>query len=74
MAEDPMLEVSAKLEILVKLVAAAIGQGKPLRESIILLAHCGLDRKVIADVLGTTPMTVSVRLSEAKKKSKRRSQ
>jgi len=61
-------EILSRLDLLIKLTAASLGQARPLREAIVLLARCGLDRRAVAQILGTTPMTVSVRLSEAKRK------
>ncbi len=40
------------------------------KDQIVLLAAAGLKPKQIADLLGTTPGTVSVRLAEAKKGGK----
>jgi len=39
---------------------------KPVAEQILLLSNLGFDRNSIAAMVGTTPNTVSVRLSEAK--------
>ncbi len=44
-------------------------KGKSDPDRIVLLDDFGFDRNSIASIIGTTPDTVSVRLSEAKKKS-----
>jgi len=41
-------------------------KGKPDTDRIIFLSNLGFDRNSIAAIVGTTPATVSTRLSEAK--------
>lgn len=48
-------------------------EGKTQTEQIRILAKRKLPREVIAMLVGTTPQTVSVRLSEMKSKKKKRS-
>ncbi len=57
-----------RLDTVIRLLAAQIGQDLPLSERAPLLARMGLDRTTIAAVCGTTPEVISVRLAEAKKK------
>jgi len=61
-------EISQKLDQLVALVAASAVKGLKPTEAILLLGAARLDRNLIAQIVGTTPNTVSVRLSEAKAK------
>jgi len=55
---------------MIKLLATNLIQGKTQSESIVLLGQMGLDRNMIAEVVGASPATVSVRLSEAKSNKK----
>jgi CRP-like cAMP-binding protein len=58
----------ADLRVLRRLVALSVVDGKKQREQIRLLALAGLDRHEIAELLGTTPLTVSVEISNMRKK------
>jgi len=69
--------LNRKLDTLIKVVAISsrmetIMKGKKQKEQIQILSRLGLSRNVIALMLGTTPLTVSVRLSEMKKKNYRK--
>ena len=64
--------VANKLDTLIRLVAIGICEGKVQKDQIALLASAGLQPKVIAEILGTTPGTVSVALSNLRKTKKRR--
>jgi hypothetical protein len=69
MADD----ISDKLDILIKLQAAALTA--PLgsaKEKILFLAQAGLRPTLIADILGTTANHVNVALSQGRKPSKRK--
>jgi len=70
-------EVVRRLDILIRLVAAAISQEDwPQKKKIAMLSAAGLSTKEIADFLGTTPGTVSVAVSNMRKDkgTKRRAQ
>lgn len=74
MSSDSEGRVIQLLEQSVKLLGILVTKGLPQddmtqREQILLLASAGMEGKEIADLLGTTPGTVSVRLSEAKKEA-----
>lgn len=69
-------ELSAKVEALIQVVAITsrketVLKGKTKTDQIKMLADLGLSRNVIALIVGTTPETVSVRLSEMKAKKKK---
>ncbi len=66
MSDKTLSQISAKLDTLVLLAATNTVKGVKPNEAIVLLGDLGLDRNVIARIVGTTPATVSVRLSEAK--------
>ena len=59
--------IEAKLEAIIRLLAASMVQDKSLTESVQILSRLGLDRNQMAAICQTTPHTVSVRLSEAKR-------
>lgn len=64
-------EVSEKLDILIKLQAAAMtAQIESIKDKIIFLSKAGLRPTLIADIVGTTPNHVNVTLSNARKSSK----
>ena len=68
--DTPAPDVSNQLSQLVRLVALSVTSDKKQREQIQILARAGLDRHEIAEILGTTPGTVSVELSILKRNKK----
>ena len=66
MTDDILNEISTRMDQLVLLAAANAVRGLKPNEAIVTLGEIGLDRNLIARVVGTTPATVSVRLSEAR--------
>lgn len=70
-------ELGTKIEALIHVVAItsrkeSMLKGKTKTDQIILLSDLGLPRTVIAWIVGTTPEAVSVRLSQIRKKEKKR--
>lgn len=64
-------EVSEKLDILIKLQAAALtAQMESTKDKIVFLSNAGLRPTLIADIVGTTINHVNVALSNARKSSK----
>jgi DNA-binding NarL/FixJ family response regulator len=60
--------IAAKLDILIRLQATAlVDRFQTQRERIMFLSRAGLTPKAIADILGTSPNSVSVALSKMKK-------
>jgi DNA-binding NarL/FixJ family response regulator len=68
MEEDTLRNIESKLDVLIKLSAGNLIKGTNKTDAILILGLCGLDVNTIADIVGTTNQTVSVRLSEQKKK------
>ena len=69
MSDEILKEMSNKLDILIKLIASETIEGDESKtDSILKLGTLGLDRNLIAEIVGTTTGTVSTRLAEAKKK------
>jgi DNA-binding CsgD family transcriptional regulator len=69
---DPVSEeISHKLDVLIRLVAMGLCGEKTQREKISILDMAGLTPKVIAEMLGTTPNTVSVALSGLRRERKK---
>ena len=66
MSDQVLNEINQKLDQLVALVASNAVKGMKQAEAILLLGAAKLDRNLIAQILGTTPGTVSVTLSQAK--------
>jgi hypothetical protein len=67
MADD----ISEKLDILIKLQAAALtAEIKSTKDKIIFLSNAGLRPTLIAEIIGTTANHVNVALSAARKSSK----
>jgi DNA-binding NarL/FixJ family response regulator len=61
---------SNRSDLLTKLIAIGIVNGKPQKEQIRLLSIAGMSPKEIADLIGTTPNTVNVALSSLRKNGK----
>lgn len=72
MSKEQFAELINKFDILIKLTAANIFQGKPMTESIVFLSDLGLQPKDIAKILGTTSNYVSMIKSRSKKRKKKR--
>ena len=70
-------ELNSKIDALIQVIAItsqkeAILKGKTKTDQIKFLSDSGLPRTAVAWIVGTTPDTVSVRLSEMKDKGKKR--
>jgi DNA-binding NarL/FixJ family response regulator len=61
-------KVESELRIVRRLLALSLIEGKKQREQIALLATAGMDRHEIAELVGTTAGTVSVEISNLKKR------
>ena len=76
MSEDltqQLIEVNEKLDRVVRLLAlSAISPDQSMKDKAIQLSSVGLAPKEIASLLGTTPNTISVALSAAKRSKKKR--
>ena len=64
------IEVTRRLDTLIRLVATALCAERSQKEKISILAGAGLMPKEIAEIVGTTPNTVSVSLSAMRRKAK----
>ena len=69
MVSDADNRIVEKLNILVKLNAANVIQGKDFKEQVRLLSSVGLQPKEIGDILGKTANNVRVTLSYIRKES-----
>lgn len=70
MSEDMKL-ILERLDQLIRLLASNTIKGMNKTKAISALGAVGLDRNLVAKIVGTTPLTVSVTLSEAKRRKKR---
>ncbi len=68
MDETQFNELMRKMDILIKLTSANAIQGKSKTDQILFLSDLGFDNKQIADIVGTTSLTVRVTKSSKKKK------
>ena len=69
MASDTNAEILAMLDLLVRLQALSMmSRFESSKEKIQFLAAAGMEPKQIAELLQTSPNTVSVTLSKARKK------
>lgn len=73
---DKLDVLAEKIDVLTVVTAVSMEkeklfEGMLQRDQIKFLADLGLDRSIIALMLGTTPLTVSVTLSKIKKKEKK---
>src|SRR5262249_1674654 len=60
-------ERDGRLTIMQRLLALSVVDGKKQKDQVRLLAIAGMDRNEIAELLGTTPLTVSVVISNLRK-------
>ena len=59
------------LEKLLKVAGLQVGAEKSITERARLLKFAGLDNKTIAEILNTSPLTISVLTSNLRKKNKK---
>lgn len=71
MEDEAAKRVEAKLDVIIRLLAAPLVEGKKQADSVQALAALGLDRSEIAAICNTTPDAVRARLSEVKRGAKR---
>jgi DNA-binding CsgD family transcriptional regulator len=68
--EDVLGRIEFKLDQMLRLTALQMTQGMKQTQAILMLGAAGLDRRTIAELLNTTPNTVSVTLSTSKAKAR----
>jgi CRP-like cAMP-binding protein len=66
--QDWETKLGNELRIVRRLLALALTQGKPKGQQIQLLSDAGMERQEIAQLVGTTVGTVSVEVSNLKKR------
>jgi DNA-directed RNA polymerase specialized sigma24 family protein len=69
--DEALDKLAARVDALARMLALIGTANLKMGERIVLLGRAGFDRNWIADVCETTPDTVSVRLSEAKRRSRK---
>ena len=67
MDDKQFATLARKLDAIIALLAADKVTDKSKKDGILMLHELGIDNATIATLVGTTPSTVAVRLSEAKK-------
>jgi len=70
--EHDIAEVTAKLDVIIRMMAISHVEGMTKSDAIVALDAFGLDNNEIAGLMKTTSKTVSTRLSESRRKSKAR--
>lgn len=68
--DDVLTRIESKLDQMLRLIALQSASELQQAQAIRLLGTAGLERQVIAELLETTPNTVSVTLSTSKGKKK----
>lgn len=64
-------DIVSKLDVLIRLTAIGLFADKTQKERIQILDSAGVPPKQIADMIGTTPNTVSVALSALRKERRK---
>ena len=65
-------QLNDRLDILIKVAAIQVGANKSTTERARLLKMAGLDNRTIAEVLNTSPGTISVLTANLRTKGRRR--
>ena len=65
-SDEALQRIDSKLDQILRIAALRMIEGLKQGPAIQLLATAGFDRRLIAELLKTTPNTVSVTLSKAK--------
>lgn len=68
--DDVLLRIESKLDQMLRIIALQSTRELKQTQAIQLLGAAGFERQVIAELLKTTPNTVSVTLSTSKAKRK----
>ena len=68
MPDSEVQEVSRKLDTLIRLLAFSLIEGRKKKDQLLLLSKAGFQPRHIAEMLGTTPNTVRVALSNIRKR------
>lgn len=71
-SEEILRSINTKLDQMLRLAALQMASNMKQVQAIQTLSAAGFERKLIADLLGTTPNTVSVTLAKAKAKQRPR--
>ena len=71
-SEEILRSINTKLDQMLRLAALQMASNMKQVQAIQALSAAGFERKLIADLLGTTTNTVSVTLAKAKAKQKPR--
>lgn len=71
-SEEILQSINSKLDQILRLAALQTVSSMKQAQAIQTLSAAGFERKLIADLLGTTPNTVSVTLAKAKARQKPR--
>ena len=69
MSEELEKSIDKKLDVLIKLLAGNLIQGRSKTDAIIMLANLSIETNTIASIVQTRPEAVRARISEQKKKS-----
>ena len=72
MPEDLGKEILSRLDVLARLLALPVLEGKTKREQMALLAKTGMQPKEIAEFIGTTSQSVRTELSFIRKRGKKK--
>jgi hypothetical protein len=67
MEDEQFTELSKKLDMIIRLLASNLLQGKNLTRQAVLLSEIGLERKEIALILNKHPDLIRATLYQAKK-------
>jgi hypothetical protein len=70
--EKVLKEISTKLDVIVKLLCSKRIEGKSSTDSILALENAGVERKLIAELTGSTLNSIRVTISNARKKDKKK--
>ena len=71
-SEEILRSINTKLDQMLRLAALQMASNMKQVQAIQTLSAAGFERKLIADLLGTTPNTVSVTLAKAKARQRPR--
>ncbi len=70
--KDVLDSIDRKLSILINLIAYQVAQGKTVAEGAPLLTRLGFRPIEIAEIFGSSPKAISVRLAESRRKPQSR--
>jgi hypothetical protein len=72
MSDPEFVDIAKKLDVIIRLIAISLTSGRKKQDQFSILDRAGFRPREIAEIVGTTPNTVSVFLSNIRRSRNRK--